>query len=114
MSVLETNIKAKIVETKSIEANITIQKILDMVCNHWIKSLDNNYYVMDEEPYLSTDDNGDNVTVTLSDYSRSNIDNIVDDVTMLFEEELEKLIKDKNVAEMTNLKTVEEGENGSL
>ncbi len=35
MSVLENEVKAKIIETNSIEANITIKKLLDMICKHW-------------------------------------------------------------------------------
>ena len=108
MSVLENEVKAKIIETKSIEANITIQKILDMICNHWTKCLDN-YYVLESEPELSVDDYSDSITVNLNTSDRVNIDHVIDDVAMLFEEELEKIIKEKQVEEV-----VEEGENGSL
>ena len=113
MSVLENNVKAKIIETKSMEANITIKTILDIACKHWTKCLDN-YYVMDSEPELSTDDCGDNVTVSLNCYDRINLDHLTDDVTMLVEEELENFIKDKNAAELTHQRNDEEGENGSL
>ena len=108
MSVLDNNVKAKIVETTSIEANITIQKILDMICKHWEKCLDN-YYVLESEPELSVDDYSDSITVNLNTSDRVNIEHIISDVSMLFEEELEKVIKEKNAAEI-----VEEGENGSL
>ncbi len=65
MSVFENEVKAQIIETNSIEANITIKKLLDMICKHWEKCMDN-YYVMESEPELSTDDYNDSVTVNLS------------------------------------------------
>jgi len=117
MSVLETKVKAKLVETKSLEANVTIQKILDMICNHWTGCLDN-YYIMNEEPTLSSDDGGDYITVGLNDYSRVNIDHIIEDVAMLFEEELEKVIKEQHTQlrhdQITSKQPLEEGENGVL
>tara|TARA_B100000676_G_C17290447_1_gene442139 strand:- start:2 stop:328 length:327 start_codon:yes stop_codon:yes gene_type:complete len=108
MSVLDNEVKAKIIETNSIEANITIKKLLDMICKHWEKCMDN-YYVMESEPELSTDDYNDSVTVNLSCGERVNLDHVVDDVRMLFEEELEEYIKKQEV-----LKSAEEGESGSL
>ena len=108
MSVLDNEVKAKIIETNSIEANITIKKLLDMICKHWEKCMDN-YYVMESEPELSTDDYNDSVTVNLSCGERVNLDHVVDDVRMLFEEELEEYIKKQEV-----LKSSEEGESGSL
>ena len=117
MSVLETKVKATLVETKSLEANVTIQKILDMICNHWTKCLDN-YYIMDSEPELSTDDYGDSVTVNLSSSNKVDIDHIIEDVAMLFEEELEKVIKEQHTQlrhdQITSKQPLEEGENGSL
>ena len=35
MSLLSNEVKAKIVETKTLEANITIGLLLDMICKHW-------------------------------------------------------------------------------
>jgi len=118
MSILENNVKAKIVETKSIEANITIQKILDMICKAWEQRLDQ-YYIMDSEPELSTDDCNDSVTVNLNCSDRANIDHIVDDVTEIFEEEIEKYIKEQKSIEVFNKikeakENPEEGENGVL
>ena len=112
MSVLDNEVKAKIIETNSIEANITIKKLLDMSCNHWEKCMDN-YYVMESEPELSTDDYSDSVTVNLSCGDRVNLDHVVDDVRCLFEEELENYIKKQEALKHTE-KCVEEGENGSL
>ncbi len=108
MSVLENEVKAKIVETKSIEANITIKKLLDMICKHWEKCMDN-YHVTESEPELSTDDFNDSVTVNLSCGDRVSLDHVIDDVRMLFEEELEEYIKKQEA-----LKHVEEGEDGNL
>ena len=117
MSVLDSNVKAKIVETTTIEANITIQKILDMVCKHWEKCMDN-CYVMESEPELSTDDYNDSVTINLSCSDKVNLDHVVEDVRMLFEEELEKVIKEQNTKlrhdQIMAKKPVEEGEDGSL
>ena len=110
MSVLESKIKAKIVETKSIEANITIKKLLEMACKNWEQCLDN-YYIMNEEPSISTDEGNDYITVGLNDYSKVNIKHIIDDVNMLFEEDLEKYIKEKEVLDKLPR---EEGENGVL
>ena len=108
MSILSNEVKAKIVETKSIEANITIQKILDMICKLWEKCLDN-YYLMESEPELSTDDYSDSITINLNSSDKVNIDHIVSDVAMLFEEELEEYIKQQEI-----IATAEEGENGTL
>ncbi len=108
MSVLENEVKAKIIETNSIEANITIKKLLDMICKHWEKCMDN-YYVMESEPELSTDDYNDSVTVNLSCGDKVSLDHVIDDVRMLFEEELEEYIRKQEV-----LKSAEEGESGSL
>jgi len=114
MSVLENEVNAKIVETKSIEANITIQKILDIICKHWEKCLDN-YYVMESEPELSVDDYSDSITVNLNSSDRANIEHIINDVAMLFEEELEELIRKEEAKRIADSKQpVEEGENGSL
>jgi len=121
MSMLDSSVKAKIVETTTIEANITIQKILDMVCKHWEKCMDN-YYIMDSEPELSTDDNynGDSVTVNLSCSDKVNLDHIVDDVRMLFEEELAELIRKEDAKRLADMKVfpdkniIEEGEGGTL
>ena len=118
MSMLDSNVKAKIVETTTIETNITIQKILDMVCKHWEKCMDN-YYVMDSEPELSTDAYSDNVTVNLSS-DKVNLDHVVEDVKMLFEEELEELIRKEDAKRLADMKVfpdkniIEEGEDGSL
>ena len=92
MSVLDNEIKAKIIETKSLETKVTIKVLLEMISKHWEKCLDN-YYVMESEPELSTDDYNDSVTVNLSCGDRVSLDHVSDDVTMLFEEELEQLIK---------------------
>tara|TARA_R100000234_G_scaffold36847_1_gene21845 strand:+ start:15192 stop:15518 length:327 start_codon:yes stop_codon:yes gene_type:complete len=108
MSVLDNEVKAKIVETTSIEANITIKKLLDMICKHWEKCMDN-YYVMESEPELSTDDYSDSITVNLNTSDRVDLNHVVDDVRMLFEEELEEYIKKQEA-----LQSVEEGESGSL
>ena len=108
MSVLENEVKAKIVETKSIEANITIKKLLDMICKHWEKCMDN-YHVTESEPELSTDDYNDSVTVNLSCGDKVSLDHVIDDVRMLFEEELEEYIIKQEA-----LKSAEEGESGSL
>ena len=108
MSVLSNEIKARLVETKVKEASLTIKVLLDMICKHWEKCLDN-YYIMESEPELSTDDCSDSVTVSLSCYDRVNINHIVDDVAMLLEEELEEFIKKQEI-----LATAEEGENGTL
>ena len=113
MSVLDNEVNAKVVETKSMEANVTIQKILEMICQHWEKCLDS-YYIMDSEPELSIDNYSDSVTINLDSSDRVNIEHIISDVTLLFEEELENFIKDKNAAELTHQKNHEEGENGSL
>jgi len=114
MSILDNNVKAKIVETKSIEANVTIKKILTMICGQWTKCLDN-YYVMESEPELSVDNHSDSITVNLSSTDRVDIEHIIDDVSVLFEEELENLIKEKNASQLKQLEeVVEEGENGSL
>ena len=116
MSVLDSNVKAKIVETTTIEANITIQKILDMVCKHWEKCMDN-YYVMESEPELSTDNYSDSVTINLNSSDKVNISHVIDDVRILFEEELEKHIRKEEDAIIANIKdkvAIEEGENGSL
>ena len=110
MSVLENNVKAKIVETKTTEASITIKKIVSMVSKHWEKCLDN-YYIMDEEPSISTDEYQDSVTVSINDYSSVKINDIADDVAILFEEELETYIKEQEVLDKMPR---EEGENGSL
>ena len=110
MTVLQSKVTAKIVETKSIEANITIQKILDMICTQWTNCLDN-YYIMDSEPELSTDDYSDSITVSLNCSDKVNIDNIIQDVAMLFEEELEKYIKNQEILDKA---PCEEGENGVL
>jgi len=112
MSVLDNEVKAKIVETTSIEANITIKKLLDMICKHWEKCMDN-YYVMESEPELSTDDYSDSITVNLNTSDKVNLDHVVDDVRMLFEEELEEYIK-KQEALKHSEKRVEEGESGTL
>ena len=109
MSVLDNKIKAKIVETKSIEASLTIQLILTMICKHWEKCLDN-YYIMEAEPELKTDDYGDSVTINISDTSRIDIEGVVSDVSMLFEEELEEYIKQQEILATA----VEEGEDGVL
>ena len=118
MSILENNVKAKIVETKSIEANITIQKILDIICKAWEQRLDH-YYVMESEPELSVDDYNDSVTINLSDTSRADISHIIEDVTSIFEEEMEKYIKEQKSIEVFNQikeakENPEEGENGSI
>ena len=118
MSILENNVKAKIVETKSIEANITIQKILDIICKAWEQRLDH-YYVMESEPELSVDDYGDSVTINLSDKDRADISHIIEDVTGIFEEEIEKYIKAQKSIEVFDQireakENPEEGENGSI
>ena len=113
MSVLENNVKAKIVETTSMEANITIKTILNMVCKHWEKCLDN-YYIMESEPELSYDSYGDSVTVNLSSSDRANIDHIMDDVATLLEDDIKEYIKEKNTTEPTDKKVREEGWNGEL
>ena len=108
MSVLDNEVKAKIVETKSIETKLTIKVLLEMISKHWQKCMDN-YYVMDSEPELSTDDYTDSVTINLSCGDRINLDHVSDDVTMLFEEELEEYIRKQEA-----LKSSEEGESGNL
>ena len=113
MSILDNNVKAKIIETKSMETNITIRAILDIACKHWTKCLDN-YYVLESEPELSVDDYNDSVTINLNSSDRANIEHLSDDVVMLVEEELENFIKDKNAAELTHQRNDEEGESGSL
>lgn len=119
MSMLDSSVKAKIVETTSIEADITIKKLLDMICKHWTKCLDN-YYISDSEPELSTDDYGDSVTINLSSSEKANIDHLVDDVIMLFEEELAELIRKEDAKRLADMKVfpdkniIEEGEDGSL
>ena len=92
MSVLDNEVKAKIIETNSLETKVTIKVLLEMICKHWEKCLDN-YYVMEDEPKLSCDSYDDSVTINLSSSDRVNLDHVSDDVTMLFEEELEELIK---------------------
>tara|TARA_R110002020_G_C16009802_1_gene750998 strand:- start:242 stop:586 length:345 start_codon:yes stop_codon:yes gene_type:complete len=114
MSVLDNEVNAKIVETKSIEANITIQKILDIINKHWEKCL-NNYYVMESEPELSVDNYSDSITVNLNSSNEVNTEHIANDVAMLLEEELEELIRKKEAKRIADSKQpVEEGENGSL
>ena len=115
MSMLDSSVKAKIVETTSIEANITIKEILHIMCNHWTKCLDN-YYVIESEPELSVDNYSDSVTINLSGTDRVNLDHIIDDVNMLVEEDIEKLIRAKNIQHEKDVvkEVVEEGENGSL
>tara|TARA_R110002051_G_scaffold77674_2_gene141133 strand:+ start:1916 stop:2290 length:375 start_codon:yes stop_codon:yes gene_type:complete len=120
---LENEVTAKIVETKSMKATITIQKILDIICEKWSSCLDG-YYIYNEEPVLSSDNYSDtSVTVNLYNSDRVKIDNIIDDVTMLFEEELEDFVKkeqnrhDDTMATFKKVKETklsEEGENGSL
>tara|TARA_R110000824_G_scaffold213650_3_gene399887 strand:- start:2471 stop:2845 length:375 start_codon:yes stop_codon:yes gene_type:complete len=120
---LENEVTAKIVETKSMKATITIQKILDIICEKWSSCLDG-YYIYNEEPVLSSDNYSDtSVTVNLYNSDRVKIDNIIDDVTMLFEEELEDFVKkeqnrhDDTIATFKKVKETklsEEGENGSL
>ena len=118
MSILENNVKAKIVETKSIEANITIQKILDIICKAWEQRLDH-YYIMESEPELGVDNYSDSVTIELCGTDKANISHIVEDVTGIFEEEIEKYIKEqKSIEVFDKIKEAkinpEEGENGSL
>ena len=94
---LENEVTAKIVETKSMKATITIQKILDIICEKWSSCLDG-YYIYNEEPVLSSDNYSDtSVTVNLYNSDRVKIDNIIDDVTMLFEEELEDFVKKSKI-----------------
>ena len=64
MSVLESKLMVK-KETVSVkQCEITIQKVLDMICTSMTKCLDN-VYLASEEPVLSTDDYNDEVKVTL-------------------------------------------------
>ncbi len=65
--------------------------------------------MMEYEPELSTDDYNDSVTVNLSCGDKVSLDHVIDDVRMLFEEELEEYIRKQEV-----LKSAEEGESGSL
>ena len=109
MSVLSNNIKAQIIETKTLEANINIQQILEMVSEIWEKRLDN-YYIMESEPELGVDNYSDSVTIELCGVDKANISHIKDDVREVFEEMLESYIKEKQ----KTLVAKEEGENGSL
>jgi hypothetical protein len=120
MSVKESKILLKKETVIVQEAEVTIQKLIDMFTSSMSNCLDS-YYISQEEPVLDTDGFDEEVTVRLSKGDDADIEGIISDVEMLFEESLEKHIEDES-ARLKELETktivkktpVEEGEGGQL
>ena len=110
---LKTVINLK--QEKVIENNvdITLEKILDMFAREVERQLGNSF-IYDSEPELSTDDYSDSITVNLSVGEPMNIEHMIDDAKIMFEEVLENYFKDKVAAASLPQKNEDSNESGEV